>query len=201
MFKEYEMLRKLCCTVALLAWTVFLPQGASASAEGARDFIQNVSDQTLGILASASLDVSQKERKLDELFRQSVDMDWIARFVIGRHWRTASEEQRTRYSELYGKFLINSYVPKFREYTNQKFVLKKFLAEEEGEYIVQTEIVSPDTSPIRVDYRVRQEGETYKIFDVVAEGISLIATQRSEFGSILSRSGLDSLIEKLAARV
>src|SRR5690606_10743267 len=110
--------------------------------------------------------------------------------------REATPEQQKRYTELYHKFLISTYVPRFREYTNQKFTILKSQETDNREYLVDTEIISPGEPPIKVSYRVRQENGGYRIIDVIAEGVSLITTQRSEFNSILAREGLDSLLTR-----
>lgn len=176
---------------------------ANASAAGAQEFIRKVSTEALSIIKSDDTNALMKEERLSKLFTEVVDTDWIAKFVMGPHWREASDKQKEVYTLLHRQFLVSSYVPKFKEYTNQEVAFKKFYDEGNNEYLVETEIVQPDGGPsIRVDYKVRlgTDGQ-YHIFDVVAEGVSLITTQRSEFASILSRKGVDYLITKLKAKV
>jgi phospholipid transport system substrate-binding protein len=177
------------------------PVAVSASAAGANKFINKVGDATLDIVSSKKFTSAQKEQELTKLFESSVDIEWIAKFVIGSYGRGITPEQNTEYNDLYHKFLLQSYVPKFRQYTNQKIVIINTHPESEGEFSVQTEIKTPDQPSIRVDYKVKMVSGQYKIFDIVAEGVSLITTQRSEFGSILSRNGLGFLIEKLKEKV
>lgn len=161
----------------------------------------NVSNTTLNVVSSGKMTIDQKDKTLRDLFEKSVDTTWISRFVIGVYWRDASDEQKSKYTEFYHKFLMDSYVPKFRSYTDQKFELKSVEALENDEYLVQTEIYTHDKPSLRVDYKIRKGSDgKYKIFDVIAEGVSLITTQRSEFGSIVSRNGIDYLIDKLKAR-
>ena len=76
------------------------------------------------------------------------------------------------------------------------------MLEYQNEYLVKTEIKSENNKSFRIDYKIRKESDgSYKIFDIIAEGISMITTQRSEFGSILSRNNISFLIEKLEAKV
>ena len=143
-----------------------------------------------------------KEQQLSKLFEESVDTIWIAQFAMGQHWNDASQAQKEVFTTLHKQFLINSYVPKFRQYTNQKVVFKKIYDEGNFEYLIETEIVQENGNSIRVNYRVREnEDGKYRIYDVVAEGVSLINTQRSEFSSILSRKGVDYLIKKLRDKI
>lgn len=172
----------------------------AASPEEARDFVRGISDKTLEIVTSKTISPAEKENELEKMFNAAVDTNWIARFVLGQYWNSATDEQKAKYTELYRKFLFNNYLPNFKEYTGQKFELKNLLDEGDGEYLVQTEINNPNAASIRVDYKVRQKDGAYVIYDIIGEGISLITTQRSEFSSILSRQGIDVLIEKLEAK-
>ena len=175
---------------------LFVGADSFASSEGANEFVHSVSDKTLQIISSKIND-KEKEKQLIELFEDSVDINWIGRFALGRYWNDISEETRSDYLKSYRAYLLASYIPKFRQYTNQEFVLKG-VYEESGEYIVKTEIKNPDGADIRVDYKIRiSQGGSYKIFDIAAEGISLITTQRADFGSILARNGVKKLIKLL----
>ncbi len=179
-----------------------LTSSAYATQEGAKDFIKNVSEKAIILIQDKKTTDSVKQKELVSLFEQSVDTDWIAKFAMGSHWKHATDKQKEQYTKLHHQFLINSYVPKFKQYTNQKIVLKKTFSESDNEYLIETEILQEKGPAINVSYKVREsEDGKYRIFDVVAEGVSLITTQRSEFGSILSRKGVDYLIKQLKAKV
>jgi phospholipid transport system substrate-binding protein len=187
----------------IIILTLFIsPLTSNANATEAQTFVRQVSDQALGLIKTKNVPEEQKEERLQRLFTKSVDTKWIAKFVLGRYWRDATSAQKEEYLKLHKQFLVNSYVPKFKEYTNQKIAFKKYYDEGDNEYLVETEIVQPNGPAIKVDYKVRKtaDGE-YKIFDIIAEGVSFITTQRSEFSSILSRKGIDDLIKKLRAKV
>jgi phospholipid transport system substrate-binding protein len=182
--------------LTLLVIVAFTGQ-ANASLEEAKSFVQKTADNTLAIVTDKTLSDDKKEESLDKLFESSVDIKWTAQFVLGHYWNETTPEQKDKYVNVYKAFLIKSYVPKFREYTDQEIIFKAATPEQEAEYMVQTEITNPGKAPIRVDYKVREDKGTYKIFDIIAEGVSMITTQRSDFGSILSRQGVDSLVKKL----
>jgi phospholipid transport system substrate-binding protein len=188
--------------IFLFLFTISLAANAlsAPSADGANKFVNKVGDTTLKIVSSKSTAI-QKEQELTKLFESSVDINWIATFVLGSYSHDVSPEQTAEYNELYHKFLLKSYVPKFKQYTNQKIVIINTQPESAGEFVVQTEIKTAGQPSVLVDYKVRMESGQYKIFDIVAEGVSLITTQRSEFGSILSRKGVGFLIEKLKEKI
>ncbi len=175
-----------------------------------REFIENVSDGALSIIKSPDLSDSDRYNKLNDLFVKSVDTEWMARFVIASHWREFSDSQKKQYLSIYKTFLVNSYVPKFESYNNQKIVINKIIARDGGVYVVRTEITSADDPAYKVDYYIREtktvdsytgrDKLTYKIYDIVAEGISLITTERSDFTATLSREGIDGFLAKLKAQ-
>jgi phospholipid transport system substrate-binding protein len=175
---------------------------ANASAEGAKLFIKEVSNKAIELIKDENTNELLKEQQLSKLFEDSVDTKWISKFVMGKYWRDASIAQRRVYLKLHRQFLIKSYVPKFKDYTNQQIFFKNFFDEGNNEYLIETEIVQTDGTAVKIDYKVKKTDDNkYLIFDVVAEGVSLITTQRSEFASILSRKGVAYLIKRLKAKV
>lgn len=187
--------------LTLLLSIIWIAPNSQASVGQAEKFVSNLTDNALQVITDNQLNATQKESELAKLFIRSVDTQWIGRFVLGKYWKGASEEQRVAYLDLYQKFLIGNYVPKFREYNNEKIIILSVTSQEDNEYRVQSEIARLNQPAIKVDYMVRQKGDHFVIFDIVAEGVSLVTTQRSEFGSVISRKGLAYLIERLKIRV
>jgi phospholipid transport system substrate-binding protein len=94
--------------------------------------------------------------------------------------------------------LLKHYTSRFSDYSSGGFKVTNSRDDGEGEYTVSMQIIPPDSNePVLVDYRVRKDNGSYKIFDVIVEGVSMITTQRSEFASVLNSEGIDALIGKL----
>lgn len=174
---------------------------ALASEKEAKAYVDSVSDRVLTIIANEKLGHSEKQQKLISLFEQTVDTKWIGRFVLGRYYNTATPAQKKSYDDVYRDFLIRSYVPRFKEYKGEKIELGEVRKDGKNEYVVKTNIVAENEPAIRVDYRVRETGGSFRVVDIISEGVSLINTQRSEFGSVVSREGMDYLIEQLENRL
>jgi len=190
------LLRSFCYALLLLS-LVLIIRPAYANTVDAKAYVTQIGDKTIAILADKSMPQATKEAKLTDLFTNVIDTDWIARFVLGRYWNTANPDQQKRYRAVYQKFLINSYVPNFRSYTSEKFTVTAVSQTSPQEYTVQTQIIHPDKPATRVDYRLIQVGNVYKVRDIIAEGVSLINTQRSDFGSVAENSGIEGLIKAL----
>lgn len=196
------MMRKLLMFGIVWVGVIVVSQPiALADKEGARAFVRSVSDRTIKLLKDTSIPTEEKEKMLNELFLKHIDSKWIARFVAGRYWRQATQKQQNEYVDAYRKFLLSTYVPRFRSFTDQEFKLIDITDQGDNEYLVETEIISNGEPPVRVNYKVRETNEDYLIFDIIAEGVSLITTQRSEFGSILSRKDMDYLIKLMRKKV
>ena len=189
----------LFLSLLTLFLTASLPFSSQASDEkAAEQFVRTIVDDTISLISSSTLDASEKEKKLTTLFLDNIDTEWMARFTLGRYWRDTDTTQRNRYHELYQKFLVMSYVPRFREYTNQRIDVRGVRDEGRDEFLVETSIISAHTAqPIRVNYKIRKNNKGFKVFDIIAEGVSLIGVQRSDFGSIVGRRGIDGLIDAL----
>lgn len=198
-----NLIRSVMLLLVACSATAFAAPAQADSTKAASDYIQHLGDQALTIISNKSSSKDQKQKKLESLFSDSVDFKWVARFVMGRYWRQASDAQKTRYVDEYKKFLILHYTSRFIDYTSGTFKVTDTRQDRDNEYTVSMELKSDEKSndpPVFVDYRVRSEKGSFKIFDVIVEGVSLITTQRSEFASVLSDKGIDYLIERLAAK-
>ncbi len=176
---------------------------ARADAKEATNFINDLADRVISIAKRSDLDASIKEAKLNEIFFKAVDTRWIGKFSLGQYWRTITPEQQEEFLNLYSKYLAGMYVPNFRKYTGN--VVKVINSKEvrPNEYFVQTVIINSggnEAGNIQVNYMMRQNPkglESFVIFDVIAEGVSLITTQRAELGSVMANNGFDATIDLL----
>jgi phospholipid transport system substrate-binding protein len=171
---------------------------ANATEKEAADYTISIGNEALSILSAKSSD-AQKQTQLEGMFLKIVDTDWIARFVLGASWRKMQPAQQAEYLQTYRKFLIKHYVSNFKEYTaGTTFkVLKSRPIGAKDQYLVSMAILRKGEQPINLDYRVRQEGSVFHAIDIVVEGVSLLATQRAEFASVIQREGVAHLIDLL----
>lgn len=173
---------------------------SAANSKDVKLFVNEVSTKVITLMKENISD-EEKEKKLTSVFKQVIDTDWIGKFAIGKHWRSATPEQQKEYLELFSKYLLDMYVPNFKKYTNQQVKINNVTETTTNEYLVQTEMIDPTSkNSIRIDYRITKKSTNYKdyvIFDIIAEGVSLISTQRAEFSSIIAKSGFNALLATL----
>ena len=180
---------------------LILPHFSKANDDNIRNFVDNISSRVIEVIESNDTD-AQKEINLTRIFTDFMDIDWIGKFAIGKFWNTLNDQQKTSYLQTYKKYLVSSYVPLFRKYNDQKLILKEIKSIGNDQYLVVSEISAIQNSqPYNVQYRIKSTGDKYKIRDIIAEGVSLLTTQRSEFTSIMDQDGLDGLKDKLNEKI
>jgi phospholipid transport system substrate-binding protein len=183
--------------VALASFS--LPGSASAQNGSASQFIRQLAEQALQVMRSPQMPLDAREAQFRGLLAQGFDLDFISRFVLGRNWQSATTEQRTTYQQLYSEYVLRVYSSRFGGYAGETFSVVSERAAGQQDVMVQTRIDRPAGGPIQAEWRVRMAGQP-KIIDVMVEGVSMAATQRSEFATIVKNSGVEGLINMLDAR-
>lgn len=194
----------LVCAMALLLSPGFaMAQVPDAERQARTALAHDMANMTLSILKDQRGSAADRQDNLKRSFANVVDIDWIAKFVVGASWRTADEAQRARYIKLYRDYLTALYVSNYAENSERKITDIKVVAvnnsdADDSRFTARTEVVISCKETLNVDYlAAAQEGGGYKIIDVVIEGVSLLSAHRAEFGKIGARGGLESVIGKL----
>jgi phospholipid transport system substrate-binding protein len=173
---------------------------AEPSADAARALIETVGNDVLEVLRDDGLSDEVKFDRLVTLLNEPIDLDLVARLILGRHWRTASPAQQEEYLELFRAFALHTLASRLDVYGGQNFEITGAKVVGRDDALVSTRILS-DGPPLAVDWRVRQRNDDRIVaIDVIVEGVSLIVTQRSEFGAVIERRGMDGLLAELRRR-
>lgn len=183
------------------------PGGARADefSDGAKKFIKAMTEDAISMLTVKDISRSERAERFRILMNKNFAMKGIAKFVLGRHWRRANDEQKEEYLRLFEDLMVSTYADRFERYSGEKLLIKKAEVRGEKDAIVHTTMVKADnaTKPLKVAWRVRSKDGTFTIIDVMVEGISMIMTQKSEFASFIKQNGgkLDALLAELKKRV
>ncbi len=192
--------------VILLAFLAVLPCTGVDAAEKtppkqAAQFLNTLATETLAVLGNQQISLDAREAKVRELLRRNFDLEKIGRFVLGKAWRKSAPEQRAEYQRLFSEFVLRTYARRLGGYAGESFKIVKTGPLGKRDALVSTEIGRPAGPPLLAGWRIRGGPNGFKILDVIVAGISMIATQRSEFAALVSRQGVDGLIEALRVRV
>ncbi len=172
---------------------------AATADQGAQDFIAGMGDRGINFLGNQTMSMEAKKKEFAQLLTDSFDMATIGRFSLGNYWNTATPAQQQEYQKLFKQMIIKVYSKRFSDYKGQKFEVRSSRKENEKDSIVTSYIVPPDGPEVRVDWRVRNKGNSHKVVDIVVEGVSMGQTQRADFASVIQRGGgkIDVLLEHL----
>jgi phospholipid transport system substrate-binding protein len=183
------MLRRSTLIAALMFLVGSLvPAIPAAAAADPAAMISNLGKRALEVLGK---DATQAQRvaRFRELLREEFDVPGIGRFVLGRYWNQASEEQRAEFVKLFEDYIAMAYATRLAEYTGETFKVTGSRPEADGA-IVSSQILRPaGAAPVKVDWRLTGRDGNYKISDVSVDGISMAVTQRSEFASVIQHNG------------
>lgn len=190
--------RPIAAAAVLVLLLSFVPGIALAASP--TEQVRGAIDRVIRILNRPDLQSREKREARRELLRAEIrpvfDFREMAKRSLGVHWRGRTSEERERFVALFTELLENSYLGKIESYKGEKIrYVKERLDPPYAE--VSTVIVTSREQEIPLDYRLLREGDRWRIYDVIIEGISLVNNYRSQFGSILQRSSFDELVGKL----
>ncbi|NDB81674.1 MAG: ABC transporter substrate-binding protein [Alphaproteobacteria bacterium] len=171
--------------------------------DGVSAYVDELMQHTLSVLRDDKASLEDKIKKSESLMSQNLDLKWMSKFVLGKYRRSLNPEEIQSFTDLYSKFIIKSYSKITGLYKKEQTL--KLVSESpisDNEYIVKTTLNAPGLDPIRVDFAIRKlEDAKYKVFDIIAEGISLINSNQAEFANIISNSGFKGLMKDITSKL
>jgi len=151
-------------------------------------FMNQMWDRAI-ILLNNKTDAAIRMPRFRELFRADFDGPGISQFVLGRYWRNARSEEQQEFVKLFEDYIVFVYTARLSNFAGETMKVRGSRSDGDG-VIVSTDMISPGrTTPLRIDWRLVSDKGSYKISDVIVEGISMAVTQRSEFASVVQRNG------------
>ena len=167
------------------------------------EFIASLGDRAVSALTGPQLSREERETRFREMLETHFDVPAIGKFVLGRYWRAATDEEKQEFLKLFEELLVKSYARRFAEYSGESFEVRNVREEANGEALVQSLVVRPSAENIRVDWRLRSNNSEFRVLDVIVEGLSMAVTQRDEFASVIQSKGgkVAGLLEVLRQKV
>ena len=157
-----------------------------------KNFIQSTVDQASNILSDEISD-SQKIEKLKSIAKESVDVEGIGFYTLGKYRKNLTENQKKKYSELFEEYFLKSFSSRLVEYTNPQINVDAQEVLNKNYTIVNSTLKGTDNRPeIKIDWRVYTKTPKKPLIrDLIIEGLSLARTQKEEFSSIISSNDGD----------
>ncbi len=181
-----------------------LPAHAEINGADAEKFIKKTTQQGIEELINSNVSETEKKARFTKLFNDDLDLDFIGKFVLGRYWKTSSQQQRTDFIDVYRKLNIQTWSERFNEFKGKHF---EFVGTEKSksadQIFVNTQVPMDEGAPASVKWRVKETNGRLRIVDIIIENVSLAQTARSEYTAYIKKSpnGIDGLIKDLRARL
>jgi phospholipid transport system substrate-binding protein len=197
----YDMFKHL-----LLILVLILIYAAPASADNPMSVIQEGVEEIMELLNDPAYDAPEKKEeqreKIWEVVNEAFDFQTIARGTLRRHdWENFSDEQRREFIDLFTNLLGNTYLERLQsEYQDEKVV---FIDQEmitDTTALVRSKIIRQSVE-YPVDYRMIRRNDTWRIYNVIVENISLVTNYRDQFSQMLMRDSPEQFLDKLRERV
>ena len=195
------MLKKIYCTLILIG---FFSLSAIVRADDltARQVVDDFQNELLAVMKQGKeLGFKGRYEKLDVAVRKSHDLPKIVRIVVGKQWEELTVEQQDTLEKAFIKLSISAYAHNFKDFTGESFT---FISEEEtgrGGVVIHTNLHIPNEKDVKFDYMMKKKDEGWRIINIIADGVSDLALKRSEYTSVLSKDGFDTLIAKITEKI
>ncbi len=184
-------------TALVLSIAVAGGAGPARSDDPATGVVRRFYDAMIAVMRSGQATRARFDQ-LKPVMMRTFDVSVMAQRVLGSHWSTMPPETRKKFQSAYADFIVATYASKLDTYSGERFDVEPSAQPQGSGTLVYTKIVDSDGVEHAVNYIVGRDG---KVFDTYFDGtISDVAARRSEFSSIIQRSGPDQLIEALTDR-
>jgi len=196
-------LRRRVGQVLLLIFVLSAVAAPSAAAGAPSEQLRAQVDRVLRVLEDPALkkDGRVKDRRaaVRRIANDIFDFNETARRSLGRHWQARTPAERDEFVQLFSDLLERSYISKVELYGGEKI---QYLGDtiDSDQAKVQTKLLTKGGSDIPIEYRMHKKGERWLVYDVIIEGVSLIANYRTQFNKIIQTSSYQELVKKMKTK-
>lgn len=175
--------------------------------EALEDYATKLIEDGYNILQKENLSPKERKVKISRLIKNSMNLEWMASYTLGRARKRLSEAKIKEFTQVYSDFVVQVYSDLSSHYNGQKANVKKVKEIDDNMFIINLEIISSSSErPVKIDYLVQNVSKIrskpdFKIADIITEGISVLNSQQSEFKAVIHDKGIDELIENLKAKI
>jgi len=194
-------IRAGACAAALLLFAAMAPQ-ARAETDPAAAQVDGFDNALLGVMKQADqLGVRGRARRLTPEIERAFNLSAMTRFAVGPAWSTMSDSDHAALVAAFTRYSAASYAHNFDGYSGEKFVVDPNVVTRGPDKIVVTQLIPGHGDAVVIDYRMRSDGGTWKIIDVLFKGtISQLSTRRSDFAATVASGGASALIAHMDAQ-
>jgi phospholipid transport system substrate-binding protein len=185
--------------VVSLSLLMFFTDPTTSMAGPPTDQIKATVDTAVGVLREARhkpAAINDRRDQLKQILFTRFDFSEMARRALGAHWRRRTASEQQEFVQLFTELLERQYAGIIESYTDEKIV---YVGERtDGTFAeVNSKIFTSKGQELSINYKAQLIGQDWKVYDVIAEDISMVNNFRSQFNRVISSSSYDELVRRL----
>jgi len=198
------MVSKLMGTIVAALWVAALAMPATVQAATARETVETQVNKVLKALAEPESKDQTKDAKIVKIrsiVNEIFDYTELSKRTLGREWTKFNAPQQSEFVKLFSDLLEKTYADRLLSYSDEKVFFEKESLLREGQAEVTSHVLTADGKKIPLDYRMVQKGGSWRVYDVIIEGISLVKNYRDQFRDILAKDSPEEVLKMLREKV
>lgn len=171
------------------------------AAEDPEQLVRRTTEQLLAGLRAQGPQRDQHPQRVYDLLERvvapHVNFSQMARWTLGKHWRSATATQRARFEHEFRDLLIRTYAAVVMDYEDETVEYLPTRLQTEDRVEVRTRLHRGGLEPVEIYFLLQRAGDAWKVVDMTIGGVSLVTNYRSTFAEEIQRQGMDGLIRKM----
>jgi len=196
------MNKRFAGLILIFAFLIVIPLQSYAATP--METVETGVNKVLKTLSDPAFKAKPKEQQITAIsaeIESVFDFQELSRRTLGRQWKKFNAEQQTEFVKLFKELLQGVYADRLLAYSDQKVIYDKELMLKKGRAEVQSYLQTSDGTKIPLFYRLTDKSGSWKVYDIVIEGVSMVKNYRTQFKEILSNGSPDKLLEILREKV
>jgi phospholipid transport system substrate-binding protein len=190
---------------AFMAW-LLVASAVAAPVAGPREVVQAAVGRVVTAIQRTALDadsvqaqrqaLQQRRLEVRRVAAELFDFDEIARRALSRHWTSRSAEEQAEFTRLFTDLLERTYLGRIEAYSGERII---YLGEVvDGSFAtVRSKVITRRRVETPLDYQLHLRDGRWKVYDVLIDHVSFVATYRTEFARVIQRESYAALVERL----
>ena len=166
--------------------------------------MQNATDKLFSDIKANQAKITQDPNYLKNIVRQDlmpyVHVNYAGSLVLGQHFKTTTPEQRSKFFTAFDQFIVQAYAQALTMYKDQKVEIEQPKDVSDSKVSIRVKVIqSGNQAPINLNFYWRKNSKDgkWQVYDMAAEGVSMVDTKKQEWSSILRKDGIDALTEQV----
>ena len=192
------MTARFVMLLSAVFWVALVDSAPAATSDPAVSQVQTLTDALLkSMRAGTTISMTERYKQLEPTVEQVFAMPLVTRLAVGPEWAKFPPDQQKALIAAYTRFTVANYAHNFHSFDGQKFEIDDNVLSRGDDKVVRTRVIPAHDVPASLLYRMHEVDGTWKVIDVISDGVSQLALRRSDFAVAIAAGGAPALIAHL----